>query len=80
MTQDKSHMFWGLGANGAYEDGIPVPRATYRCKGKTKITKKYGIAVKQPVTHECKLVTDHPGDYCLCVCGQKFNEKAGAAV
>ena len=79
MTQDKSHMFWGLGANGAYEDGIPVPRATYRCKGKTKITKKSGIAVKQPVTHECKLVTNHPGG-CLCICGQKFNEKAGAAV
>ena len=72
---DKSHMFWSPNEGGAYADGIPVPRATYRCKGKTKITKKAGNAVTQPVTHECKLVTDHPTSYCVCVCGEKFNER-----
>lgn len=73
------YFFWGLGANGAYGDGIPVPRATYRCKGKTRVTKKTNNAVKQPVTHDCKLVTDHQGG-CICVCGQKFNEKEAANV
>lgn len=76
---DKSFMFWGTGANGAYADGIPVPRVTYRCKGKIKVTKKAGNAVKQPVTHGCKLVTDHPKP-CQCVCGQKFNEKEAVDV
>lgn len=75
MNAKPEYFFWGTGANGAYSDGIPVPRVTYRCKGKIKVTKKSGIAV----THECKLVTDHPGG-CICVCGQKFNEKAEAAV
>lgn len=75
----KSFMFWGTGANGAYKDGIPVPRATYRCKGKTRITKKAGNAVKQPVTHKCKLVTDHPTNHCKCICGQKFNERASVS-
>lgn len=79
MSIDKSHMFWSPNGGGAYGDGIPVPRVTYRCKGKTKITKKAGNAVKQPVTHECKLVTDHPNP-CQCVCGQKFNIKEEAGV
>lgn len=79
MTAKPEYFFWGTGDNGAYGDGTPVPRATYRCKGKTRITKKAGNAVKQPVTHDCKLVTDHPGG-CICVCGQKFNIKEEANV
>lgn len=69
-------MFWGTGANGAYGDGIPVPRVTYRCKGTVVVvgTSKYTTR-----KHECKLVTDHPGG-CICICGQKFNEKEGANV
>lgn len=79
MNAKPDYFFWGTGANGAYGDGIPVPRVTYRCKGKTKITKRAGNAVKQPVTHECKLVTDHPTSHCLCICGQKFNERASVS-
>lgn len=79
MNAKPDYFFWGTGANGAYEDRIPVPRATYRCKGKTKVTKKSGIAVTQPVTHECKLVTDHPANHCLCICGEKFNERVSVS-
>lgn len=79
MNAKPDYFFWGTGANGAYADGIPVPRVTYRCKGKTKVTKKTGNAVEQPVTHHCKLVTDHPGG-CKCICGQKFNEREEANV
>lgn len=81
MNAKPEYFFWGTGANGAYGDGIPVPRVTYRCKGKTKVTKKAGNAVKQPVTHECKLETDHESiGPCICICGQKFNEKEAANV
>lgn len=66
---DKSFMFWGIGANGAYSDGIPVPRATYRCKGTVKRVDSTAVT-----THQCKKVTDHPGG-CLCICGTAFNEK-----
>lgn len=81
MTEEsfgKSHMFWS--PNRAYVDGIPIPRRTYRCKGTVKVTKSRGIAVKQAVTHQCKLVTDHPREACLCICGQEFNHREGASV
>lgn len=71
----KEHMFWSPNGGGAYADGIPVPRVTYRCKGESKITKKKRNAVKQSVTHNCKLVADHPTNYCKCICGEKFNER-----
>ena len=79
MNAKPGYFFWdSVSEGGVYFDGVPVPRATYRCKGKTKITKKAGNAVKHPVTHECKLVTDHPTSYCVCVCGEKFNWKVEA--
>lgn len=70
MTQDKSHMFWSPGEGGAYKDGIPVPRVTYRCKGTVKRVDSHAVT-----PHQCKLVTDHPTNHCLCICGQKFNER-----
>jgi len=70
---DKSHMFWGLGDMGVYEDGIPVPRKTYRCK-----TTVAEVEVKGK-THLCKKVTDHPGG-CLCICGVEFNPKEEVSV
>jgi len=75
--ESKSHMFWS--PNHAYGDGIPVPRVTYRCKGSAKITKTHSQAVNQPVTHRCKLVTDHPRNSCLCICGEEFNERSNSA-
>lgn len=72
---NKEHMFWGTGANGAYGDGIPVPRVTYRCKGSVKRVDSHAVT-----THQCKLVTDHPTNHCLCICGQKFNIREGANV
>lgn len=75
----KSHMFWS--PQHAYADGIPIPRATYKCKGSTILTKKGNRnAVKQAVTHHCKLVTDHPREACLCICGHEFNRKESANV
>lgn len=75
---DKSHMFWSNDPAVHYgdEDHTPIPRVTYRCKGSAKITKTNNPqAVWQSVTHQCKLVTDHPRPYCLCICGAKFNRK-----
>ena len=67
-------MFWS--PQHAYEDGIPIPRRTYKCKGSTLLTKKNNPnVVKQGVTHSCKLVTDHPGNHCICICGHTFNER-----
>lgn len=72
---DKSHMFWSDDPYIAYGDGIPIPRVTYRCKGSVKRNDTFG-----KTTHQCKLVADHPTDHCLCICGQKFNEKEEALV
>lgn len=72
---DKSYMFWdSLTPGGVYTDGVPVPRVTYRCSGKTKRVDTCGVT-----THQCKLVTDHPGA-CICICGQRFNEKEDSHV
>lgn len=72
---DRSYMFWS--PRIAYRDGIPIPRATYKCKGSMILTKKGNRnAVKQVVTHRCKLVTDHPRNSCLCICGEEFNERS----
>lgn len=81
---DKSHMFWSTDLKNEYGDStytvpVPVPRVTYRCTGSTKVTKTTAIAVKQPVTHQCKFVTDHPTAYCECICGIQFNEKESVA-
>lgn len=68
-------MFWTDRPDLAYEDGHSIPRRTYKCKGSTLLTKKNNPnAVKQGVTHSCKLVTDHPKS-CICVCGHEFNRK-----
>lgn len=67
---DKSFMFWSPNRGGEYADGVPVPRVTYRCKGAVTVEK--GLRTRK---HECKLVTDHPTDYCECICGRQFNKK-----
>lgn len=77
---DKSFMFWSGRPDQAYEDDLPIPRVTYRCKGRTKVIKRSEHAVKQGVTHQCKLVTDHPREACLCICGQEFNRKEDNSV
>lgn len=74
---DKSHMFWSEAPNVTYGDekGTAIPRATYRCKKSTLVTKPESkVTVKQGVTHLCKLVTDHE-HACECICGRNFNEK-----
>lgn len=67
---DKSHFFWSNDPKNDYNDHVPVPRVTYRCKG--KVTREKGLRTTK---HLCKFVTDHPKPYCECICGIQFNEK-----
>lgn len=75
---DKSFMFWSSNPAIHYGDEYhtPIPRRVYRCKGTVKVTKTASNAVQQPMTHSCKLVTDHPRNTCLCICGQEFNDRS----
>lgn len=63
-------MFWS--PNHAYKDGIPIPRATYRCTGQVKRKDSHGWT-----THQCKLVTDHQDvrEKCLCICDEEFDPR-----
>lgn len=62
-------MFWTSDLNVAYKEGLPIPRVTYRCKGKATVE-----AGLRTTKHLCKLVTDHEGS-CQCICDLEFNEK-----
>lgn len=55
---DKSHMFWG--AKYGLGEKCEVPRATYRCRARSK-------------GHACKKVTDHSGAH-ECLCGREIEE------
>lgn len=69
---DKSYMFWSDDPKIAYKDAVPIPRTTYRCKGVASVGE--GLRMTK---HLCKLVTDHPGTECECICGLLFNERKG---
>lgn len=69
---DKSYMFWSSDPKVHYgdKDHTPIPLVTYRCKGvvKRKDTRAW-------TSHQCKLVTDHKREKCMCICGQEFNPR-----